>query len=69
MEEEAKKRGYRMIGRHMTGHRLADFPHATYYRGKLADQGYALSPYAWVLEVCLVDDSLKRAAFYEDLLF
>lgn len=67
-EKEATLRGWSLMGRQMSGHRLSDFPHAAYHRGKLADASYPLSPYAWVLEVTLLDPQTNRGAFFEDLL-
>jgi len=68
-EQEAEVRGWKMMGRHMSGHRLSDFPHATYFGGKLTDASFPLRPNAWVLEICLLDLQTGRGAFFEDLLF
>ena len=65
----AEERGWKLAWREMDGHRLADFPHATYYRGSLRDCDFNPVSYAWVLEILLIDEQTKRGAFYEDLLF
>lgn len=52
----------------MYGHRLGDFPHALYYKGKLGEIVTTPSPHLWVLEIHVIDHSINRGAFYEDIL-
>jgi Xaa-Pro aminopeptidase len=52
----------------MSGHRLADFPHAAIHRGALAATPFAPSPGLWVLEIQIRHPELPFSAFYEDLL-
>ena len=68
-EKLAQERGWQMKGRHMSGHRLSDFPHAAYYKGSFGEFSHAAVPYAWVLEIYLIDSTTGRGAFYEDLLY
>lgn len=67
-QQLATNEGWSMMGRHMSGHRLSDFPHAAHFRGPLSDIHFSLSPNAWVLEICLIDHQTNRGSFYEDLL-
>ncbi len=50
------------------GHRLSDFPHAIYFKGGLAEVGFAPSPDAWMLEIQICHPDNPFGAFYEDLL-
>lgn len=52
----------------MYGHRLGDFPHAVHTKAKLGDIPFKPSPNLWVLEIHVIDDELKRGAFFEDIL-
>lgn len=52
----------------LSGHRLADFPHDTYYDGALAAIPFAPTPKLWVLEVQIRHPEKPFGAFYEDLL-
>ncbi len=65
--EFAKKLGYRMNSG-MGGHRLGDFPHALFSKKKLVHFDQTPAQNLWVLEVHLISDQLKRAAFFEDIL-
>ena len=56
------------LNSNMYGHRLGDFPHALHYKGKLGTLDNFPSPHLWVLEIHLIDDSIGRGAFYEDIL-
>jgi Xaa-Pro aminopeptidase len=51
-----------------SGHRIGDFPHRIHHRGKLRDFGKTPSPDLWILEIHLIDKTLKAGAFYEDML-
>lgn len=50
------------------GHRISDFPHALYHKGKLKDFSDVPSPYAWVLEIQIRHPIQNFGAFYEDIL-
>lgn len=52
----------------MQGHRLGDFPHALFSRGKLGDFEKTPAENLWVLEVHLRHPTLSIGAFYEDIL-
>jgi len=52
----------------MSGHRLADFPHAVLHKGSLAETPFAPSPGLWVLEIQIRHPDRPFSAFYEDLL-
>lgn len=66
--EEARKLGW-ILNVKASGHRIADFPHALYYKGDLIDVGFKPSPYVWVLEIHIRHPKRKFGAFYEDVLF
>lgn len=53
---------------HMSGHRLADFPHAALHKGSLADAPFSPSNALWVLEIQIRHPERPFSAFYEDLL-
>jgi Xaa-Pro aminopeptidase len=52
----------------MSGHRLADFPHAALYDGTLASAPFRPSTALWVLEIQIRHPERPFSAFYEDLL-
>ncbi|MGZ3789134.1 MAG: M24 family metallopeptidase [Bacteriovorax sp.] len=56
------------LNSNMYGHRLGDFPHALHFKGKLGTLEMAPAPHLWVLEIHLIDESLNRGAFFEDIL-
>lgn len=66
-DREAQKMGLK-LNSNMYGHRLGDFPHALYYRGDLGEFDSIPMPYLWVLEIHLIDEKIKRGAFFEDIL-
>ena len=66
-ELEAKKYGLR-LNTNLYGHRLGDFPHAVHFKGKLGTLEFAPAPHLWVLEVHVIDESIGRGAFFEDIL-
>jgi Xaa-Pro aminopeptidase len=66
-ENEASKLNLR-LNTAMYGHRLGDFPHAVYSRDKLGLIEFSPTPNLWILEIHLIDDSIGRGAFFEDLL-
>lgn len=67
-EKLADDRGWRLSNR-MDGHRISEFPHASYFKGGLEEIDFTPTAYAWVLETHLIDDQTQRAAFFEDILF
>lgn len=56
------------LNSNMYGHRLGDFPHALHYKGKLGTLDFSPAPHLWVLEIHLIDESINRGAFFEDVL-
>jgi methionine aminopeptidase len=64
---EASKLGLR-LNSNMYGHRLGDFPHAVFSKRKLGSLEFTPAANLWVLEVHLIDDQIKRGAFFEDIL-
>ncbi len=52
----------------MSGHRLADFPHAVLHKGPLAEAPFTPSPGLWVLEIQIRHPDRPFSAFYEDIL-
>lgn len=66
-ETIAHKLGLR-LNTAMYGHRLGDFPHAVYSRDKLGLIEFSPTPNLWILEIHLINDSIGRGAFFEDLL-
>ena len=64
---EAEKMNLK-LNSNMYGHRLGDFPHALHYKGKLGNQDFFPLPHLWVLEIHVLDESLGRGAFFEDVL-
>ncbi len=57
-----------ILNTNMYGHRLGDFPHALYFKGKLGTLNFSPAPHLWILEIHLLDESIGRGAFFEDLL-
>lgn len=64
---EAEDRGWR-LNLDMSGHRLADFPHAALHKGALAEATFTPSPDLWMLEIQIRHPTRPFSAFYEDLL-
>jgi hypothetical protein len=56
------------LNSNMYGHRLGDFPHALHFKGKLGTIDTVPAPHFWVLEIHLIDESINRGAFFEDIL-
>lgn len=65
--EIAKREGYE-LNESMQGHRLGDFPHAIFSKGKLGEFEKQPKENLWVLEVHLKHPTKKIGAFYEDIL-
>ena len=53
----------------VNGHRVADFPHALYFKGSMTDVDWSPASHIWVLEIQIRHPSRDFGAFYEDLLF
>lgn len=66
-KELTEKKGY-VLNDKMQGHRLGDFPHALFYKGKLSDFEKHPIKNLWVLELLIRDPSGEFGAFYEDIL-
>lgn len=67
LKKEADKLGY-VLNPAMIGHRLADFPHAIYYKGKLGEFTKTPVENLWVLEVLIRHPSNNFGAFFEDII-
>jgi Xaa-Pro aminopeptidase len=65
---EAKKLGWEFILRGASGHRIADFPHVVYHRGKMESLNYPPAGMRWILEIQLKHPTRQFGAFYEDIL-
>jgi hypothetical protein len=52
----------------MSGHRLADFPHAALHKGSLASASFRPSTGLWMLEIQIRHPARPFSAFFEDLL-
>ena len=63
----ARKKGF-TLNHNMDGHRLGDFPHGLHFKGGLGECEEQTKPYAWVLEIHLIDESSQRGSFFEDIL-
>jgi Xaa-Pro aminopeptidase len=62
-----EKKGY-LLDEKMMGHRLGDFPHALFYKGKLSDFEKHPISNLWVLEVHIQHPTKEFGAFFEDIL-
>lgn len=63
----AAARGW-VLNMDLSGHRIADFPHAAIHEGPLAEADFAPSRLLWVLEIHIRHPSEAYGAFFEDLL-
>lgn len=64
---EAEKRGW-ALNLDLSGHRIADFPHAAIYEGSLAEVEFTPSRLLWVLEIHIRHPQQHYGAFFEDML-
>jgi Xaa-Pro aminopeptidase len=64
---EAESRGWQ-LNLDMSGHRLADFPHAALHKDALASTPFTPSPGLWMLEIQIRHPDRPFSAFFEDLL-
>lgn len=62
-----EEKGY-ILNDKMTGHRLGDFPHALFYKGKLSEFEKTPLENLWVLEILIKHPEKEFGAFYEDIL-
>lgn len=60
--------GYKLDIEGSGGHRISEFPHALYHKGKLKDFENVPTTQRWVLEIHLHHPSQPYGAFYEDIL-
>ncbi|KAB2970218.1 M24 family metallopeptidase [Zoogloea sp.] len=63
----AAARGW-VLNMDLSGHRIADFPHAAIHEGPLAGADFPPSRLLWVLEIHIRHPSEAYGAFFEDLL-
>lgn len=66
-QQAGEARGWR-LNMDLAGHRLSDFPHKAYHRGRLAETDIVPSAHRWILEIAIVHPTAPVGAFYEDLL-
>lgn len=66
-EDRARARGL-IFNRGSLGHRIGDFPHQIFFKGKIPDCQEQLVPDAWILEIHLFARGMKYGAFFEDVL-
>lgn len=64
----ADKMGYHLIFEGASGHRISEFPHAVYFKGKLKDFDSVPEPQRWILEIHLHHKQYPYGAFFEDVL-
>lgn len=64
---QAELRGWK-LNLDLSGHRIADFPHAAVYEGALAAVDFSPSRLLWVLEIHIRHPSEPYGAFFEDML-
>lgn len=63
----AEARGW-TLNMDLSGHRLADFPHAAVHEGPLAEVDFTPSRLLWVLEIHIRHPTEAYGAFFEDML-
>lgn len=63
----AERRGW-VLNMDLSGHRIANFPHAAIYEGPMADVDFTPSRQIWVLEIHIRNSDQTFGAFYEDML-
>lgn len=67
-EQQAKARGWLLVGDGASGHRIGDFPHHVFHKGSLRDFKEEIIPDLWILEIQLRSPDLTFGAFFEDVL-
>jgi methionyl aminopeptidase len=65
--EASAARGWR-LNMDLSGHRLSDFPHKAYHKGRMAEADIVPSSHLWILEIAIIHPTAPVGAFYEDLL-
>lgn len=65
--KQAEERGWK-LNLDLSGHRIADFPHASVYEGPLAEIDFRPSRLLWVLEIHIRHPTERYGAFFEDML-
>lgn len=65
--KQAEERGW-SLNLDLSGHRIADFPHASVYEGPLAEVDFSPSRLLWVLEIHIRHPTESYGAFFEDML-
>jgi Xaa-Pro aminopeptidase len=63
----AERRGW-VLNMDLSGHRIADFPHAAVYEGSMAEVEFCPSAQLWVLEIHIRNVDHTYGAFFEDML-
>lgn len=63
----AEARGW-ALNMDLSGHRIADFPHAAVHEGPLAEVDFTPSRLLWVLEIHIRHPTAAYGAFFEDML-
>lgn len=63
----AEQRGW-TLNLDLSGHRIADFPHAAIHQGPLAEVEFTPARQLWVLEIHIRNAAGTFGAFYEDML-
>ncbi len=66
-EKTANEFGYE-LNLKMNGHRLGDFPHAVYFKGKLGEIDFSPKKNLWILEILIKHPKHNFGAFFEDLI-
>ncbi len=67
-EQQAQEMGWVLSTHKGPGHRLCDFPHMIFHKGKLSDLEKSPIEGLWVLEIQIEHPEGHYGAFYEDLL-
>ncbi len=67
-DNEARKRGWMIVGEGANGHRIGDFPHHVFFKGNLRTFPDKIVPDLWILEIQLRSPDMKFGAFFEDVL-
>jgi Xaa-Pro aminopeptidase len=63
----AESRGWR-LNLDLAGHRIGDFPHALWHKGRLSDMEVCPKNLLWILEVQIRHPEREWGAFFEDVL-
>ena len=66
--QDLAKQNNHTLNLNMSGHRIGDFPHALYFKGKLLDIDFPISQGLWVLEILIKHNEKNWGGFYEDII-